>query len=131
MWDVVYDDYSPWMLVVSNLLGLSADIDAYLLRQVLSIRTTLANNIWPFTQTLMGVTISYSFSVSCAKLSILFFYLRLSPDRNFRISVYVLVALTTAYTVIYNIVIFLLCDPPDKAWFPAKDGHCTSQMGPM
>lgn len=42
---------------------------------------------------------TYSLSVVLAKLSLLFLYLRLSPDRNFRILVISLIGIVIVYSV--------------------------------
>lgn len=79
----------------------------------------------------MGITMTYCTSVSFAKLSILVFYLRLSPERKFRIGVYALIGLTATYTVTYIVVILLVCRPVELNWDLSVEGECFSRMAPM
>lgn len=80
----------------------------------------------------MGITMTYSTCVSFAKLSILVFYLRLSPEKKFRKGVYFLIGLTISYTVTYIIVILLVCRPVEANWdLSITDAKCFSRMAPM
>lgn len=81
----------------------------------------------------MGITMTYCTSVSFAKLSILSFYLRLSPEKPFRIGVYSLIGLTVIYTITYIIVILLVCRPVAANWdlSLAEDAQCFSKLVPM
>jgi hypothetical protein len=79
----------------------------------------------------MGITCTYSTCVSFAKLSILVFYLRLSPEKKFRWAVFGLIGIVIAYTVTYLIVIFAICNPVALNWDLTLDGKCISRMAPM
>ncbi|KAK1534790.1 uncharacterized protein CCOS01_03542 [Colletotrichum costaricense] len=56
-------------------------------------------------------TVKYSLSVVLAKLSFLFLYLRLSPDRSFRIIVTSLIGIVIAYSVAYQLLSIFGCRP--------------------
>lgn len=75
----------------------------------------------------MGIAISYSSCVSFTKLSMLAMYLRLSPDRVFRRAVYVLLAITSLYTIAYILMIIFLCRPVSAQWDLAITGKCVDK----
>ena len=86
-------------------------------------------------QTTVAATLTYAFSVSFCKLSILAFYLRVSPGQHFRRSVQALVAVVCTYTLTYLFVILFRCRPVAAGWNLAlgKDGsqcidHAASMM---
>ncbi|KAF9871229.1 integral membrane protein [Colletotrichum karsti] len=60
--------------------------------------------------------IVYSLSVTTAKMSLLVLYLRLSPDRIFRIVVMSFIAFTTAYAIAYLFLIIFSCRPVQASW---------------
>ncbi|KAF9771374.1 hypothetical protein IL306_011001 [Fusarium sp. DS 682] len=55
------------------------------------------------------VNIFYMLSFDLAKISLLFFYLRLSPERNFRMVIYVLISLFGLYALIYAMISLFGC----------------------
>lgn len=59
---------------------------------------------------------TYSLSVVLAKLSLLFLYLRLSPDRNFRILVISLIGIVIVYSVAYQLLSIFGCRPNYASW---------------
>ena len=79
----------------------------------------------------MIITIFYSTAVCFSKLSILSFYLRLSPAAGFRLAVYTLIGIVTAYTIAYEFLSILQCSPVEKFWKPALKGSCIGRMIPM
>ncbi|PGH00426.1 hypothetical protein GX51_05834 [Blastomyces parvus] len=50
------------------------------------------------------------------KLSLHFFYLRIFPKRSFRIAIYVVMAVTLAYGIVFIIVSVFQCSPIKLAW---------------
>ncbi|KAF2439773.1 hypothetical protein P171DRAFT_524858 [Karstenula rhodostoma CBS 690.94] len=76
----------------------------------------------------IGITITYSLSVSFSKLSILVLYLRLSPDANFRRVVYSVISVVIAYTLAYELIIIFQCRPVAAAWDIAVKGTCLKPM---
>ncbi|RPA79038.1 hypothetical protein BJ508DRAFT_150421 [Ascobolus immersus RN42] len=73
-------------------------------------------------------TFAYTTVTTCIKLSILIFYLRLTPDVTFNRLVkftMVFVFLTGFYNVPANI---FQCTPIRRAWSPATPGKCIDQM---
>ncbi|EFQ34833.1 integral membrane protein [Colletotrichum graminicola] len=58
----------------------------------------------------------YSLSVITAKLSLLFLYLRLSPERWFRIVTMVFIVFTTTYAFIYFFLLLFSCRPIHATW---------------
>ncbi|KAF6828494.1 integral membrane protein [Colletotrichum plurivorum] len=61
-------------------------------------------------------TMTYSLTVILAKLSLLFLYLRLSPDRTFRIMVMSLIGIVIAYSVSYQLLSLFGCRPVYASW---------------
>ena len=60
-----------------------------------------------------------------AKLSILVFYLRLSPYRRFLITVYVLMGIITVYGLISAFYFLFACQPIERFWrYDMQDGSC-------
>ena len=64
----------------------------------------------------MVLTIFYCWAISCSKLSILFFYLRLSPQEWFRRSVFALIGFTIAYSLTYALIFIFRCKPIHAGW---------------
>ncbi|KAF9878008.1 integral membrane protein [Colletotrichum karsti] len=85
----------------------------------------------PFLLTTLGITITYSTSVSFSKLSILAFYLRLSPEKKFRLTVFILLGIVSAYTVVYQLIIIFQCRPVQMSWDITVKGTCIGKMIPM
>ncbi|CAM1505082.1 Fc.00g107190.m01.CDS01 [Cosmosporella sp. VM-42] len=84
-----------------------------------------------FLQTTIGATMTYAIAVACAKLSILTFYLRISPDRLLRRTVYGLIAAVCAYTLAYMLLIIFQCRPVAAAWDINADRTCIGYLPPM
>lgn len=61
-------------------------------------------------------TICYALSISFSKLSILAFYLRLSPARWFRMLVWCLIGFVSAYSIAYFLVNIFGCSPITASW---------------
>src|SRR5689334_19317971 len=60
--------------------------------------------------------IFYGLSFMCVKLSILLLYLRLSPYRPFRITVWIAAAVTVIYSVLGSFEFIFNCRPIAKNW---------------
>ncbi|KAH9997180.1 hypothetical protein F4779DRAFT_631490 [Xylariaceae sp. FL0662B] len=74
-------------------------------------------------------TISHVLCGGCAKLSLLLFYLRLSPQKWFRIPVYVTMGIVVGYTIGFFFAVIFVCDPPQKAWdVHVVGGHCNTNQ---
>jgi hypothetical protein len=65
--------------------------------------------------TLVG-TIMYATSLAFTKLSILLFYLRLSPHTWFRLSVWGLAATVVVYVTVYDLISIFGCRPIAASW---------------
>ncbi|KAF2021460.1 hypothetical protein BU24DRAFT_487875 [Aaosphaeria arxii CBS 175.79] len=65
--------------------------------------------------TLVG-TIFYATSLAFTKISILCFYLRLSPQAWFRWLVWTLIGIVTTYAVVYNLLSIFACWPLAATW---------------
>ncbi|KAH9887437.1 hypothetical protein F4778DRAFT_426695 [Xylariomycetidae sp. FL2044] len=69
----------------------------------------------------------YTLCNGFTKLSLLYFYLNLSPQRWWKIACYVVVALVAIYTPIITFLLFLGCNPVSKAWDTSvAGGSCVS-----
>jgi len=61
------------------------------------------------------------------KLSLLLFYLQISPDRRFRIAVYGLALVVVGYSLASALVVVFSCSPVSKSWdITVRDGHCVN-----
>ncbi|ENH67771.1 hypothetical protein FOC1_g10001242 [Fusarium oxysporum f. sp. cubense race 1] len=58
------------------------------------------------------------------KLSLLTYYLRISPQRFFRIAVWISIGVVSVYTIVITLMMFLVCTPPRKAFNFKVDGKC-------
>jgi hypothetical protein len=72
----------------------------------------------------------YLAAMGLIKISILFFYLRIFPDKDFRMIVYVVMGLCVAYSTSFILVSIFQCRPVNLAWrrwdgMP-KGGHCNN-----
>lgn len=60
------------------------------------------------------------------KLSLLSFYLHLSPQKWFRVSVWTSIVIVAIYTIVITFMMFFVCNPPRKAFdFKVVGGSCT------
>ncbi|KAH7267688.1 uncharacterized protein BKA55DRAFT_500286 [Fusarium redolens] len=84
----------------------------------------VAEYVPKFWQTSIGATLTYATSISLAKLSVLTFYLRISPDRFVRRAVHVLMALVCSYTFVYICLVVFRCQPVSSGWDLAIEGKC-------
>ncbi|KAL4892368.1 hypothetical protein BDV59DRAFT_193867 [Aspergillus ambiguus] len=72
-------------------------------------------------------TIFYAWAVIFSKLSILAFYLRLSPQQWFRILTFLLMGIATCYVLVYTFLFIFRCNPIDKNWdITITRGSCLS-----
>ncbi|KAK8075604.1 hypothetical protein PG997_010267 [Apiospora hydei] len=75
-----------------------------------------------------AATMTYSLSVIFSKLSILFLYLRLSPQRSFRFAVITLIVIVSAYALAYQVVSIFSCKPMKAAWdITITDATCVDK----
>ncbi|KAM0266801.1 hypothetical protein ACHAPA_006578 [Fusarium lateritium] len=98
-----------------------------------------ATNFWQVKQSsyeallkwTIPVNIFYMLSSDLAKISLLFFYLRLSPERTFRIVIYVLISLFGLYALIYAMISLFGCQPINASWDLAAQatGKCVDKFG--
>ncbi|KAL8715743.1 MAG: hypothetical protein Q9220_000410 [cf. Caloplaca sp. 1 TL-2023] len=82
------------------------------------------HNIACPTEWAAAAPIVYCPSVALAKAAILLFYLRLSPVKSFRYSVYATLFVVIGYMVAVDLATFFQCRPIRKLWTPAVEGTC-------
>jgi hypothetical protein len=70
--------------------------------------------------------IFYKLTINLTKTSILLLYLRLFPQRYFRIAAYTLLAIILAYMVATTCSSIWQCNPIAKAWNKSLEGSCIS-----
>lgn len=58
------------------------------------------------------------------KLSLLTFYLQLSPQRGWRISIWICIGIVGLASTIITTMLYIHCDPVRKAYQPALEGTC-------
>ncbi|RDW69039.1 uncharacterized protein DSM5745_08799 [Aspergillus mulundensis] len=70
-------------------------------------------------------TIFYAWAVVLSKLSILAFYLRLSPQKWFRMLTFALMGITTCYVLVYTFLFLFRCNPIAQNWdITITSGSC-------
>ncbi|KAF5965040.1 integral membrane protein PTH11 [Fusarium coicis] len=84
----------------------------------------VAEYVPKFWQTSIGATLTYAASISLAKLSVLSFYLLISPDRFVRRAVHVLMVLVCSYTFVYVCLVVFRCQPVSAGWDLTIEGKC-------
>ncbi|KAL8954576.1 MAG: hypothetical protein Q9183_007039 [Haloplaca sp. 2 TL-2023] len=67
-------------------------------------------------------------AVGLTKVAILLFYLRLNPEKRFRMIVYAALALTLAYVIALSLTILFSCDPVQGYWDPFIESTCLDQQ---
>ncbi|KAI8653982.1 hypothetical protein NCS56_01354000 [Fusarium sp. Ph1] len=77
------------------------------------------------------VNIFYMLSSDLAKISLLFFYLRLCPERTFRRIVQVLAGLFITYAIVYAMISLFGCQPIKASWdlVAMATGKCVDKFG--
>jgi len=68
--------------------------------------------------------ITYKMAVAMNKASILLLYLRIMPQRLYRIAIFTLLTVVALFAVATTIAGVFQCIPVDKAWNKKKPGHC-------
>ncbi|KAM4057271.1 integral membrane protein [Hirsutella rhossiliensis] len=131
--DLGWDDYLVLCALVFSISFFFVGRHLYAVGAGLHMWDVLFSDYSPrFLQTTVGATLTYAISISFSKLSILAFYLRVSPDQHFRRAVYALLGVVAAYTVTYIFVIVFRCHPVAAAWdLSIKGGTCIEYLIPM
>lgn len=62
------------------------------------------------------MSVGYTLSTNLAKVSLLFLYLRICPDRKFHIMTKIMAAVFLLYAFIYVLICVLGCRPVAAAW---------------
>lgn len=79
-------------------------------------------------QVIMAASIVYVPCLGFAKLSLLFLYHRLSPQRRFRVVVYVVMAVVAGYSFALVFVLIFSCRPIQMGWDAMiTDGKCVNR----
>ncbi|KAM0540619.1 hypothetical protein ACHAPJ_013563 [Fusarium lateritium] len=84
-----------------------------------------------FWQTTVGSTLVYSVCIGLAKLSVLTFYLRISPVKFVRRAVHILMTLVCVYTFLYVLLIVFRCRPVPAGWDLTIEGECIEKTVPV
>lgn len=74
---------------------------------------------------------AYICAIAFAKISICCFYLRLSPEKSFRLPVFIVIGFTTAYSIAGFLVLVFSCSPVAASWNLALSAlpttHCINR----
>ncbi|EAL84358.1 hypothetical protein KXW98_008582 [Aspergillus fumigatus] len=84
-------------------------------------------NLVAMLKMLIVYQVVYYNAMVLAKLSYLFFYLRIFVTKGFRIAAWVCMGCACAYWTGSMLQIFFICQPFQKNWNPTLPGHCASQ----
>ena len=67
-------------------------------------------------------------AIMCAKLAVILCYLRISPQRLFRLSLYITMAFVVGYHISFILALIFACDPVRKSWDATiLTGHCINR----
>ena len=72
----------------------------------------------------MAVACTYIWGFVTAKMSFAYLYLKVLPDRSYRIFNKVLLCFLVAQGIEETCVILFQCKPIQRAWTPGIDGEC-------
>jgi hypothetical protein len=78
----------------------------------------------PYTKADVTAALSYSASAMFVKLSLLAFYLRLSPNRSFRVLTYIIIFISASFGISSILAAGLQCIPISMLWDATQPGHC-------
>ncbi|KAF9881889.1 integral membrane protein [Colletotrichum karsti] len=124
------DDYlviTSLMFTISLIVVLFNIVAHGLAHHMWDIRFATYNINFPIL-TIVG-TILYALAITFSKLSILFLYLRLSPQVWFRRGVYCLIAIVCGYSIVYILLNILACVPVRATWdLTITDKTCIDQL---
>ncbi|KAH8682619.1 hypothetical protein BX600DRAFT_448936 [Xylariales sp. PMI_506] len=67
--------------------------------------------------------ILYAFALGFNKVAILLFYLRVFPQKAFRMAVYIMIGLNLSYSVAYTLAVVFQCWPLNGAWLSWDGEH--------
>ncbi|KAK8065167.1 Satratoxin biosynthesis SC1 cluster protein 4 [Apiospora hydei] len=88
-------------------------------------------SVWQLThkrnQFTLGLAASYILSSEVAKISILMFYFRISPDRRFHVAVGCMIGILSIYSALYILLNIFGCTPVSDAWNVAKQAAGEAQ----
>ncbi|KAJ4004096.1 hypothetical protein NW752_010826 [Fusarium irregulare] len=87
---------------------------------------TIIEYVPKFWQTSTAANLIYCATISMSKLSVLSFYLRISPDKFVRRAVYGTMALVCAYSFTYVMIVIFRCWPISAGWDPLQQDKCFS-----
>ena len=125
MWDVTFEQYNPDLGIVSN-------DERFLRISYLPSGARIALTVTRTEQWTLATTCVYCLSITFSKLSILALYLRLSPKKYFRATVYALIGLTASYSVAYVFAMIFRCKPVAAGWdVSIVDPQCSNMLTVM
>ena len=78
----------------------------------------------PSAQWASATVVIYVPATALPKVAILIHYLRIYPEKNFRIVVYTVLSVTVGYMIAICLVLIFRCHPLAKNWNPTLPGHC-------
>ncbi|KAJ5809362.1 uncharacterized protein N7503_001580 [Penicillium pulvis] len=82
------------------------------------------NSLVKIAKLLIAYDCVYCATVGMIKLSVLFMYTRIFPNREFRVAVIVLGVITVAWIVVITCVNVIQCAPIERAWDTSIPGAC-------
>ncbi|KAH6699861.1 hypothetical protein BKA61DRAFT_561976 [Leptodontidium sp. MPI-SDFR-AT-0119] len=112
--------------VITKVVGIE-DLSSYGLGiHVWDVPLTYYSNL-SFTQVGSIASLFYGFSTMFTKLSMLLFFLRITPSPLFRRTVYVAMVIVVIYSVVGSLEFTYACRPLEKIWdFTITHGSCIS-----
>ncbi|MCJ1275265.1 hypothetical protein MMC21_003066 [Puttea exsequens] len=86
-------------------------------------------NPWYILKVLFVTRFLYLLIITAVKMSILLFYLRVSPAATFRIWVKTTMTACMIGEVLFSFIVLFSCNPIAKSWDPMIPGRCLYQIG--
>lgn len=80
----------------------------------------------PYVKGDLVAALAYSTSAMFVKLSLLAFYLRLSPSPTFRLLTYILIFISASFGISSILAAGLQCVPISMRWDSTQKGHCVN-----
>lgn len=90
------------------------------------IQAVPPDNIEPFLKLLWAIYYIFDTGTAVSKSSALFFYARIFGVTNtrFKYALWLVHAMNIAWLIAILLSVTFMCNPVEKAWKPALDGHC-------
>ncbi|KAL2163270.1 hypothetical protein VTH06DRAFT_5326 [Thermothelomyces fergusii] len=124
------------LCIIQSTMGMGKhiwEIDYETFKQTIKVTTPLPStaaktNSDPKQLLTLGGAFTYNITTMFIKLSILSFYLRFSVDKSFRIAVYIVMFISSGYSIPNALIFLYMCRPIRSVWDWTVPGTCINQQ---